>query len=134
MEWIQIFAWGNLNHSMLCHAEVTCVHIKVKIQKMIKQEWLSHKWNLYRVITRELLFGGEGFRETVHTFLTEIKTEHSSNIFDIKVNENLLYLKIWSSFERNLTMVILYPENLDACPWNRSNALTGTYIFLKFEF
>ena len=35
-----------------------------------------------------------GFLTKIHTFLTEIKKENSSSIFDIAVNENLLYLKI----------------------------------------
>ena len=59
-----------------------------------------------------------GFLTKIHTFLTEIKKENSSSIFDIAVNENLLYLKIWSPFQPPLPKVILYPGNLDACPWN----------------
>ena len=42
-------------------------------------------------------------------YLTEIKKENSSNFFLIIVNENLLYLKLWSPFQSPSRKIILYP-------------------------
>ena len=42
-------------------------------------------------------------------YLTEIKKENSNNFFLIILNENLLYLKIWSLFQPPHQKVILNP-------------------------